>query len=69
MLLFGAMKAGARVLTAGRFNVVSDASLSFLTEDNPFTSERARRDLGWTPRVRPEDGIPEAFRWWATVRR
>jgi nucleoside-diphosphate-sugar epimerase len=32
--------------------------------DNPFTSERARRELGWSPSVRPEVGIPEAFRWW-----
>jgi nucleoside-diphosphate-sugar epimerase len=38
--------------------------LSFMTRGNPFTSERARRELGWSPPVRPEQGIPEAFRWW-----
>ena len=27
----------------------SNASLSMLTRDNPFTSERARRELGWSP--------------------
>ena len=34
------------------------------SRDNPFTSERARRELGWAPTMRPEVGIPEAFAWW-----
>ncbi len=34
------------------------------SRDNPFTSERARRELGWSPTVRPEVGIPDAFAWW-----
>lgn len=34
------------------------------TRDNPFTSDRARGELGWSPSVRPEVGIPEAFAWW-----
>jgi nucleoside-diphosphate-sugar epimerase len=34
------------------------------TRDNPFTSERARCELGWSPTMRPEVGIPEAFAWW-----
>ncbi|MEO7454830.1 MAG: NAD-dependent epimerase/dehydratase family protein [Gemmatimonadaceae bacterium] len=45
------------------FNAVTNASLDFMTRDNPFTSERARRELGWDPRVRPEVGVPDAFRW------
>jgi nucleoside-diphosphate-sugar epimerase len=40
------------------------ASLDFIARDNPFTSERARRELGWDPPVHPETGVPEAFRWW-----
>jgi len=38
------------------------------TRDNPFTSERARCELGWTPTMRPEVGIPEAFAWWREQR-
>ena len=38
--------------------------LQMLTRDNPFCCERARRELGWSPRIRPADGIPRAFRWW-----
>ena len=40
-------------------------ALDFLARDNPFSSERARRELGWDPPVRPEQGVPDAFRWWA----
>jgi nucleoside-diphosphate-sugar epimerase len=65
---FKIIKSSAQALTAGRFNVISNASLQLLTEDNPFTSERARRELGWSPVVRPEQSIPEAFRWWMTHR-
>jgi 2-alkyl-3-oxoalkanoate reductase len=43
-------------------------SVDFLTRDNPFTSERARRELGWDPQVRPEQGVPAAFRWYSRQR-
>jgi nucleoside-diphosphate-sugar epimerase len=66
--LFVAARGAIKVATAGRFSVLSNASLSMVTEDNPFTSERARRELGWAPVVHPRDGIPEAFRWWLTNR-
>lgn len=42
----------------------AEGTLDFLTRDNPFSSERARRELGWSPQVKPEAGIPDAFRWW-----
>lgn len=54
----------ARLAAPGRVSLVSRDSLSMITRDNPYDSTRARRELGWTPRVRPEVGIPEAFRWW-----
>lgn len=60
----GAFKAATRLFTGGRWSAVSNASIRMLTKDNPFTSERARRELGWRPHVRPEDGVPDAFRWW-----
>lgn len=40
------------------------SSLDFITRDNPFSSDRARAELGWTPFVRHEQGVPAAFRWW-----
>ncbi len=60
------VRVGIRVLAGGGVAGASTASLTFLTRGNPFTSERARRELGWSPAVRPADGVPEAFRWWLT---
>ena len=53
-----------RLVTRGKFNLVGSAALDFISLDNPFTSDRARDELGWRPPVRPDDGIPDAFRWW-----
>jgi len=60
-----AAKAASRALTGGRFNLLSNSAIDFIAEDNPFSSDRAKRELGWSPAVRPETGVPEAFRWWA----
>lgn len=57
-----AVKSASRLLTGGRFSLVSNAAIGFLSEDNPFTSERARRELGWRPAVTPEIGVVDAFR-------
>lgn len=40
------------------------SSLDFLVRGNPFSSERARVELGWRPAVAPAVGVPAAFRWW-----
>lgn len=40
------------------------SALDFIARDNPFSSALARRELGWTPTVTPEDGVREAFEWW-----
>jgi nucleoside-diphosphate-sugar epimerase len=42
----------------------ANGTLEMLTRDNPFSSSRAREELQWSPTVRPEDGVPDAFRWW-----
>ena len=62
-----AHSASVALRCAGRRDLARLAlgSLDMLTRDNPFTSDRARRDLDWTPRVPPAEGIPEAFAWWA----
>lgn len=48
--------------------VMAGATLNFLTRDNPFSSERAHQELGWSPPVRHLDGIPDAFRYWKAAR-
>jgi len=61
----------ARVIVSGVVRVAPPRlrsslgqSIDFLSRDNPFTSERARRELGWDPPVHPRNGVPEAFRWY-----
>lgn len=59
------VKSVGALIGGGRMSVVAgNAALDFLSRDDPYTSERARRELGWTPSVRPEVGVPDAFRWW-----
>ncbi len=57
-----------RLLTLGRRRLGGTTAVDFLTRDNPFTSERARRELGWAPTVRPETGVTDAFAWWRARR-
>lgn len=61
---FAVLYNGLRLLSGGRASFLSRESLSMITRDNPYDSTRARRELGWAPRVRPAEGIPDAFRWW-----
>lgn len=63
-----ALRAGLRVTRGTGVASQAAGTIDFLTRDNPFTSERARRELGWSPPVPPERGVPEAFRWWALHR-
>lgn len=59
-----AVKWTARTLSGGRFSMVSSSALDFISEDNPFSSDLAKRELGWSPAVHPEEAVPDAFRWW-----
>jgi nucleoside-diphosphate-sugar epimerase len=58
-LMKGALIASGRRSAAQQ----SGGAVSFLSRDNPFSSERARRELGWAPPMRHEDGVPAAFAW------
>ena len=63
----GAFRALALALGAcGRRDLARHAAGLFdmLTRGNPFTSERARRELGWAPSIPPAEGLVDAFAWW-----
>lgn len=63
-IAFDVLKLGLRI--AGRKHLAAHATgtLHMLTRDNPFTSARAFRELGWAPCTDPSRLLPEAFRWW-----
>lgn len=63
--LLAAMKKFVSVVPVPGASVIQHATLGFVAKDNPFSSERAERELGWKPVVSPSDAIPDAFRWWA----
>lgn len=60
-----ALVKGATPLFSNRALAVAAASsVDFLARDNPFSSDLARAELGWSPTVTHEQGVPDAFRWW-----
>ena len=62
---FTVATAAVPLVVGNRFKSQMAASFDFLARNNPFSSDVARRELGWDPPVRPETGIADAFRWWA----
>jgi nucleoside-diphosphate-sugar epimerase len=61
---FGALKLALGSIGRGDLARHARGTLEMLTRDNPFTSDRARRELGWAPGVQPDVALTEAFRWW-----
>ena len=55
-----------RLLRVPGSALLNSTSLDFVLQDNPFSSERARQDLGWSSSVDPRDAVAEAFREAAT---
>ena len=62
------IRAIAKAIPGSRVPAVSFSAVDFLGRSNPFSSERAREELGWDPQIRPEYGIPDAFAWTAAQR-
>jgi len=61
---FAALAGAARLAKRHAMAKQLPDTVDTFSRDNPFTSERARHELGWNPTVRPEVGIPAAFKWW-----
>ncbi len=40
-----------------------DNAVTFLARENPFSSERAYRELNWQPSTPPAEGLARAVRW------
>lgn len=57
---------GLALRLAGRVDLArhGDGMLAMLTRDNPFTSQRARDELGWSFEGTARPHLEETFRWW-----
>jgi nucleoside-diphosphate-sugar epimerase len=61
---FDALAGAARLANQKAMARQLPDTVDTFSRDNPFTSERARHELGWSPTMLPVVGIPEAFAWW-----
>jgi nucleoside-diphosphate-sugar epimerase len=52
-----------RALRPGRYAGIGGSGGRFLARDNPYTSERAVRELGWRLVVAPREGLERTVRW------
>jgi nucleoside-diphosphate-sugar epimerase len=75
MIPYGVARVGAggvagitRIVGRPDLALRAHGAFHLLTRDNPFTSDRARRELGWVPSVPASTAIPESFRWWKARR-
>jgi len=58
----GAFGVAMRALRVSGASMLNARSLDFLLTDNPFSSERARVELGWTSGVSSREAVAESFR-------
>jgi nucleoside-diphosphate-sugar epimerase len=65
---FGGLAWALRLVGRGDLARHAPGTLSMLTRANPFSSRRAREELGWRPEIHPREGIPQAFGAWLQER-
>jgi len=65
--LFGAIAAGVKLAGRPELSAHAIGNLAWLTHDNPYSTDRARRELHWNPTITPDVGVPQAFRWWKSA--
>jgi nucleoside-diphosphate-sugar epimerase len=63
-VLAWSMERVARWRGAKQAPLLTQARLKFLGLNLSFSVEKAKRELGYQPRVKFEDGIEEAVAWW-----
>lgn len=61
---FAGLALALRMVGRGDLARHAGGTLDMLTRNNPFSSARARSELGWSPDGPPDTALTEAFRWW-----
>ncbi len=57
-----------RVLAPKKYPGFGASAVRFLSDDNPYTSERARKELDWQPTTPPKEAIQRSIRWFMRSR-
>lgn len=52
-----------RAFVPGKYSGVGGRAALFLARNNPYSSDRARRELDWHPTTSPEDALRRSVRW------
>jgi len=52
-----------RVFDPEKYAGFGGAAVGFLSNDNPYSSARARQELNWRPTTPPEEAIQRSIRW------
>jgi nucleoside-diphosphate-sugar epimerase len=52
-----------RLTLPGRYAGIGGGATRFMTADNPYLSDRARRALGWTPSTPPAEAVRRSVQW------
>jgi nucleoside-diphosphate-sugar epimerase len=52
-----------RLARPGHYTGLGSSSGRFLARENPYSSERAIRELGWQPSVQPQEALRRTVRW------
>ena len=51
------------LLAPNKYTGFGGSAVRFLSKDNPYTSGRAQRELGWKPTTTPQEAIARSVRW------
>lgn len=52
-----------RLRAPGSYAGIGGSGARFLSRDNPFSSEKAERELGWRPTTSPHEALARTVRW------
>jgi nucleoside-diphosphate-sugar epimerase len=57
-----------RVLAPKKYPGFGASAVRFLSDDNPYTSERARKELDWLPTTPPKEAVRRSIHWFMQSR-
>ncbi len=63
VVLGSAWRLLTRAVRPGRYTGLGSSSGRFMARDNPYSSAKAERELGWRPSTEPHEALRRTVRW------